>query len=108
MLHPLTWVVWTISAMAVAILTRNPLYITLILGAIAINHIAISKNRPDAAGWHTLLRIAMGFALFTIPFNALNVHAGNHILFQLPANWPIIAATLPLRPWSGARAARST
>jgi energy-coupling factor transport system permease protein len=96
MLHPLTWVVWTTSITAAAILTRNPLYVTLILGAIAVNHALVSKNRPDAAGWHTLLRIATGLALFAIPFNALNVHAGSHILFRLPANWLIVGGNITL------------
>lgn len=96
MLHSLTWVVWTASITAIAILTRNPLYITLVLGTIAVNHAAVSKNRPDAAGWHTLLRIAMGLALFTIPLNALSVHTGSHILFQLPVNWPIVGGKITL------------
>jgi len=96
MLHPLTWVVWTASITAIAILTRNPLYITLVLGTVVINHAVVSKNQPDAAGWHTLLRIAMGLALFTIPFNALGVHTGSHVLFQLPAHWPIVGGKITL------------
>lgn len=96
MLHSLTWVVWTASIAAIAILTRNPLYITLVLGIVLVNHVSVSKNRPDAAGWHTLLRIAIGLALFTIPFNALSVHTGSHILFRLPANWPIVGGAITL------------
>jgi energy-coupling factor transport system permease protein len=96
MLHPVTWVVWTVSVMTSATLTRNPLYVSLALGIIAVNHAAVSKNRADAASWHTLLRIAMGLALFAIPFNALNVHTGSHILFQLPQNWPIVGGNITL------------
>jgi energy-coupling factor transport system permease protein len=87
---------WTVSITAAAILTRNPLYITLVLGAIAVNHVMVIKDRPDAAGWHTLLRVAMGLALFTIPFNALSAHTGSHVLFQLPANWPIVGGKITL------------
>jgi energy-coupling factor transport system permease protein len=96
MLHSLAWVVWTVSVTVAVTLTRNPLYISLVLGVVAVNHAAVGKNRPDASSWRALTRIAVGLALFAIPFNALGVHTGNYILFQLPSSWPVIGGNITL------------
>jgi energy-coupling factor transport system permease protein len=95
-LHPATWIVWTIGVTAAITLTRNPLYLSLILSAVVINHMVVGTSRPDAASWRALIRFAVGLTLFTIPFNALNVHTGSHVLFQLPQNWPIVGGNVTL------------
>ncbi len=96
MLHPITWLAWTIATAMAATLTRNPLYLSLILGVVAVIHVTVSQNRPDAAGWQAIVRLTLGLSLFTIPVNALNVHTGSTILFQLPANWPIVGGNITL------------
>jgi len=96
MLHPVTWVTWTTITAAAATLTRNPLYLSILLGVVAIQYAWASQRHPEGRGWRTLLRIVLFLALLVIPFNALNVHIGRHVLFRLPSNWPLIGGNITL------------
>lgn len=101
LLHPITWVVWTGTAALAASTTRNPLYLTLILGAVLITQHAYaacsaSGQNTEVAGWRSLLHLALWLTLFTIPFNALSVHAGRIVLLRLPQNWPLIGGPITL------------
>lgn len=95
-LHPVTWVAWTVVAAAAAVLTRNPLYLSILLGVAGIHYVSGSQRRPEARGWGSLLRLAAGLAILIVPFNALNVHAGSHVLFRLPLHWPLIGGPVTL------------
>jgi energy-coupling factor transport system permease protein len=112
--HPITWVVWTGLVAAIAIVTRNPLYLSLLLGVVIVHYVSVSQprpavsqrpdvvyrpdalNRPDAQGWRMLLRVALWMALLVIPLNALSIHAGSHVLFRLPARWPLVGGAITL------------
>lgn len=96
MLHPVTWVAWTAAAAAATMLTRNPMYIGLVLGIVAIQYLLASLGRPEASGWQALVRIALALALLIVPFNALGSHAGRHVLFWLPPGWPVIGGPITL------------
>jgi energy-coupling factor transport system permease protein len=96
MLHSISWVVWTIAAAVSATLTQNPFYLAILLGIGAIQYAAASGGHPRARGWGSLLRIALTLALFVIPFNAINAHAGDHVLFRLPEGWPLIGGKITL------------
>ena len=96
MLHSMSWVVWTAVAAVGAMLTQNPFYLAILLGIAAIQYAAASSGHPRARGWSSLLRVALGLALFVIPFNALNAHAGDHVLFRLPESWPLIGGKITL------------
>ena len=77
-------------------LTHNPLYLIILLGVAAIHYLPASQRRTDGRAWRSLLRIALGLALLVIPLNALNVHSGSHVLFRLPATWPVIGGNITL------------
>jgi len=77
-------------------LTRNPLYVSLVLGIVAIQYLLASRGQPDASGWQALVRIALALSLLIVPFNALGSHAGRHVLFRLPAGWPLIGGPITL------------
>jgi energy-coupling factor transport system permease protein len=96
MLHPVTWVTWTVAVAAAATLTFNPFYLALLLGVVSIQYAAASQRHPRAEGWRAMLRLAATLSLFVIPFNALNAHAGSHVLFRLPSSWPIIGGNITL------------
>jgi energy-coupling factor transport system permease protein len=96
MLHPVTWVTWAVTGTVAATLTHNPLYLAILVGVVAIQHALASQRHPDARGWRALLRISLGIALLVIPLNALNAHAGSHVLFRLPSGWPLIGGNITL------------
>lgn len=96
MLHSISWVVWTAAVAVSATLTQNPFYLMILLGVTAIQYAAASRHHPRARGWASLLRVALGLALLVIPFNALNAHAGDHVLFRLPESWPLIGGKITL------------
>jgi energy-coupling factor transport system permease protein len=96
MLHSTSWVAWTLAAAVGAMLTQNPFYLAILLGVGAIQYAAASRGHPRAQGWGSLLRVVLTLALFVIPFNALNAHAGDHVLFRLPEEWPLIGGKITL------------
>ena len=89
MFHPVALCLWVASAAAIALGTRNPLYLALLLGAVWLTYRAARRHNPRA-GWGSILRLGLWVWAITVPFNALSAHLGRYVLFTLPANWPII------------------
>ncbi len=103
--HPYTWVVWLAAATLATLTTRNPLYLTIILFAAGfVFAVLLRRDAGQATGsaaarstlWKPVVRLALFLGLFTILFNTLTVHFGDHILFSLPANWPVIGGPITL------------
>ena len=94
--HPATWLVWTLAAATVAVMTTNPLYVTLLALAAGVNYVAIGQRSPLAQSWGAFLKLGMLIWAVTIPLNALMVHTGRYILFTLPAGWPLIGGKITL------------
>ncbi len=90
------WLVWTSSAAVAALLTRNPFYLILIALSAWLIHVATRYSAEMAQSWHTLLTWGLFIWLITVPFNALMVHRGEHVLFVLPRHWPLIGGRITL------------
>lgn len=90
------WLVWTVSAAAAALLTRNPLYLTLIALSSWLIHMTTRHSTEMATSWHALLSWGLFIWLVTVPFNALMVHRGEHVLFVLPRHWPLVGGKITL------------
>lgn len=88
------WLIWTLSAAMLTMLTRNPLYIFIIL--LAVRLVAISWQQEEAAFKLPLLRMLAIILLFSTVFNMLFAHVGEHVLFTLPTTWPLIGGDLTL------------
>ena len=95
-IHPITWVIWTCLVAAIALMTRNPLYLSLLLGVATVHYAGLSHGRLEAQGWGMLLRLVLWMTVLVIPFNALNIHIGSHVLFRLPARWPLVGGSITL------------
>jgi energy-coupling factor transport system permease protein len=94
--HPYTWSAWLAAAMLPAILTRNPLYLSLTLMAVGVVYVALGRRSPLARNWGAFVRFSAFLWLFTIPFIALLNHHGTIILFRLPRTWPLIGGPITL------------
>jgi energy-coupling factor transport system permease protein len=97
--HPLAWVAWLAAAALPPLLTRNPLYLSLTLLAVAITYLAlgqgtVSGRSPLAHSWGAFVRLGAALWLLTIPFTALTSHYGNLVLLRLPANWPVVGGPI--------------
>lgn len=94
--HPLIWLAWLAAAALPALSTRNPLYLGLVLIAVAVNHTALGRDHPQARSWGAFVRFSAWLWLLTIPFTALTSHHGNLVLFSLPRHWPVIGGPITL------------
>jgi energy-coupling factor transport system permease protein len=92
--HPVAWSAWLAAAALPALLTRNPLYLSLVLAAVGITYLALGQGSSLARSWGAFVRFGATLWLLTIPFVALTSHQGNLVLFSLPANWPIIGGPI--------------
>jgi energy-coupling factor transport system permease protein len=94
--HPLTWLLWAVSAATLAFLTLNPLYLALLGLAAAANYLAVRRRSPLAQSWGAFIKLGMLIWLVTIPLNALMAHQGRYVLFTLPPSLPLIGGHITL------------
>jgi energy-coupling factor transport system permease protein len=84
MYHTMTWLLWLLAALLPAMLTRNPLYLIILLLAVAVDYNTIGRLSPVAGSWRLFLKAGLILAAFSILFNTLTVHYGETVLFTLP------------------------
>ncbi len=94
--HPYAWCAWLAAAALPALLTRNPLYLSLTLLAVGVVYNALGRRSPLARNWWAFVRFSALLWLLTIPFVALLNHHGSIVLFHLPAHWPLIGGPVTL------------
>lgn len=89
----LPWFIWAFASMVIALSTRNPLYLALLLLVVLV------VREPLRTSAQRGISIAL-FALFAIPvsavFNALSVHFGDTVLFAIPGNIPVFSGAFTL------------
>ena len=101
--HTRTWLLWAGTAALAAGVTRNPLYLVIVLLAARLVDAAGAAAESQAGtpdprrqGWGTFLRLGLLILPFSIGFNFLAAHVGTHVLLRLPADWPLIGGPLTL------------
>lgn len=94
--HPLAWFIWLAAAFTAAMTTRNPLYLAVQLMALLVVYQAVAAHAPNGPAWSTFIRFGLSLALISVVINALMAHAGDTVLFSLPAAWPIIGGHVTL------------
>ncbi len=90
---PRTVAAWSLSAIAVIVLTNNPVYRALV--ALAALNLVLARRRPGAS-MRALLGMLATFAAVTALYNPLMSHAGAHRLAELPAAIPGIGGAVTL------------
>jgi energy-coupling factor transport system permease protein len=84
MYHPKSWGLWLVAALTPALVTKNPIYLLIAIGAVSLNFVSLSKMSPTAYQWGVFLRIGLLLTLVSVVFNLLFVRAGSTQLFTLP------------------------
>lgn len=89
--NPKSWLIWFGAIIVVALVTRNPLYAIILL---AIARFATETQvRSHSAMKLPLARVAIIILFFSVIYNALFIHAGDHILTVLP-NWSLVGGAI--------------
>jgi energy-coupling factor transport system permease protein len=84
MYHTLTWMLWLAAALLPAMISRNPLYLTLLLLAVAVAYNTMGRLSSMATSWSVFLKAGLVLGMFSVVFNTLTVHYGDTVLLTLP------------------------
>ena len=84
MYHTTTWLLWLLAALLPAMLTKNPLYLIILLLAVAVDYTILGRSSPAASSWSAFLKVGLFLAVFSALLNPLTVHFGDTTLFTLP------------------------
>lgn len=97
-LHPLGWAAWIAAIVAILTLTRNPFYMALTLGVVALVRWRCAAPTDDEQ--HTLALSPLRFGLIVVTtaslFNMAMVHVGTTVIFTLPAWIPLFGGAWTL------------
>lgn len=88
------WIIWVLAGALIVFMTRNPLYLLIIMLAARVVQ-AVGK-RPGAGLAIVFWRIALLVLIFSTVFNMLLVHVGQTVLFTLPSSWWLIGGPIAL------------
>lgn len=123
--HSRAWLLWLFAAMISALLTRNPIYLALLLvvavlvnkrlgrlderGVAGIEHTALQTPTNIATGTDSsvqarglLLRIVVVITIAVAVLKGLSLHLGVTVLFRLPEEWPVIGGPITLEGFTHA------
>ncbi|MGC9348040.1 MAG: energy-coupling factor transporter transmembrane component T [Anaerolineae bacterium] len=94
MMHPLAWLTWLASAALCALVTRNPLYLILLLAFVGL----VLSSLPRSGDEHPLRISPFRFAAFAVVvgavFNALTSHVGETVILHLPRGLPLLGGDI--------------
>ncbi len=85
MFHTVTWSLWLASALVPAMLTKNPLYLIILLVAVGVDYKLLGRDSPLARSWQLFLKVGLVLTSFSIIFAALTAHHGQTVLLTLPS-----------------------
>jgi energy-coupling factor transport system permease protein len=95
-LHALAWVAWVAASVVALSLTRNPIYLLLLLLCIGLV-LRTVRQAPDAPPLPlSPLRFALLVVTISALFNALTAHFGQTVLFTLPDWLPLLGGPVTL------------
>lgn len=95
MKQPWAWVSWLIATIVILSITRNPLYLVLILMCVVF--VGMSLRQEEAAiRPFSLWKLAVWILVLSTAFNALTSHYGQTVLFTIPGSLPLLSGPVTL------------
>ncbi len=88
--HPLAWFAWLLASLTVAMVTRNPFYLALLVGVCIAVYRLCGQPGPMRSAWGVFLRVGLMMWLVATLLNLLTVHHGETVMFELPESLPIV------------------
>lgn len=96
MKQPWAWVIWLIVILVILSITRNPLYLVLILLCVLFVGVSLRQGGAELPGRFSLWKLAAWIVLLATSFNALTSHYGATVLFTIPGKLPLISGSVTL------------
>ena len=96
MRQPWAWVIWLTSVLILLSITRNFLYLVIILFCVIVVGLALQKTGTGQPRPFSLWKFALWIILFATVFNALTSHYGETVLFTIPGNLPLLSGEVTL------------
>jgi energy-coupling factor transport system permease protein len=88
------WLIWTTSTGMIVLITRNPIYLGLVLLSVLAVYLSLEHRSAITLAWGTVLRIGLVIAGISVLFNVLTVHSGDRQFGSLPESWPVVGGAL--------------
>jgi energy-coupling factor transport system permease protein len=96
MKQPWAWVSWLVTAIVLLSITRNPLYLVLILLCVIFVGIVLRQAGGEVRNPFPLWKLAAWIMLLSILFNAFTSHYGQTVLFTIPGSLPLLSGPVTL------------
>jgi energy-coupling factor transport system permease protein len=96
MKQPWAWISWLLATLVILSVTRNPLYLVLILLCVLFVGVTLRQAGSDIPRPFSLWKLAASIILLATIFNALTSHYGDTVLFTIPGNLPLISGKVTL------------
>jgi energy-coupling factor transport system permease protein len=85
MYHTVTWTLWLMSCIVPAMLTKNPLYLVVLLIAVMVVYRILGGTSPTFGSWRLFLRMGLVLIAFSMLFTSLTAHHGQTVLVTAPS-----------------------
>ncbi len=96
MKQPWAWVSWLMASLVILSITRNPLYLVLVLMGVLFVGLTLRQGRSDTPRPISLWKLAVWIILLATLFNALTSHYGATIIFTIPGKLPLLSGKVTL------------
>jgi energy-coupling factor transport system permease protein len=96
MKQPWAWVGWLIAILVILSITRNPLYLVLILMCVLFVGLSLRRAGLDIPRPISLWKLAGWIIVLATVFNTLTSHYGSTVLFTIPGKLPLISGRVTL------------
>jgi energy-coupling factor transport system permease protein len=96
MKQPWAWVCWLVATIVVISITRNPLYLVLILMCVVFVGMTLRQAGAESASPFPLWKLAAWILILSTTFNALTSHYGQTVLFTIPGHLPLLSGPVTL------------
>jgi energy-coupling factor transport system permease protein len=85
MYHTVTWTLWLLACIVPAMLTKNPLYLVVLLAAVMVVYRILGGTSPTFGSWRLFLQMGLVLIAFSMLFTSLTAHHGQTVLLTAPS-----------------------
>ncbi len=94
MKQPWAWMSWLVAVLVILSITRNPLYLVLILICVLLVGISLRQAGAELFVPFSLWKLAGWIILLATLFNGLTSHYGATVLFTIPGRIPLLSGNV--------------